>query len=75
MRMIAGCLLILAGAVLYAAHWLGRVIQHPTTAGSPDAMYLLAAAVGLGLFGAAFAGVGLTTDRYHENPPGGKGTR
>lgn len=66
MRMIAGCLLILAGAVLYAAHWLGRVIHQPTTVGSPDAAYLLGAAVLLGLVGVAVAGVGLVTDRLHK---------
>jgi hypothetical protein len=69
--MIAGCVLILAAAVLDAAHWIGRVVHSPTAAVLPAAMYLLAAAVGL-LFGAAVAGVGLAPDRFHENPPPGE---
>jgi hypothetical protein len=66
MRMIAGCLLILTGAVLYAAHWVGRVIHHPPVTGSPDALYVLGAAVFLGLTGGAVAAVGLATDRNYE---------
>ena len=66
MRMIAGSVLVLAGAVLYAAHWLGRVIQHPVTAGAPDGWYLAAGAAFLGLFGGAVAAMGAVTDRFHD---------
>lgn len=55
MRLIAGCILILAGAVLYAAHWLGRVIHTPTTVGEPEATVLLVAAAALGLAGGTVA--------------------
>ncbi len=57
MRLIAGCILVLAGTVLYAAHWLGRVIHTPTAAGEPEATYLLVAAAALGLAGGAVAGL------------------
>jgi hypothetical protein len=63
MRMIAGCILILAGSVLLAAYWLGQVIHRSVVTGSPEAMYLLAAAVLLGLFGGAVAAIGLVTER------------
>ncbi len=67
MRMIAGSILVLAAAVLGAAYWLGRVIHSPTVVGSPDAMYLLAAAGFLALFGGAVAAVGLVADRAHHD--------
>ena len=69
MRMIAGSILVLAGAVLYAAHWLGRVIQNPVTAGAPDGWYLAAGAAFLGLFGGSVAAIGALTDRFSERGP------
>ena len=59
MRMIAGSILVLAAAVLFAAHWLGQVVHNSTVVGSPEATYLLAAGTFLGLFGAATVATGL----------------
>jgi hypothetical protein len=64
--MIAGSVLVLAGAVLYAAHWLGRVIHNPVTAGAPDGWYLAAGAAVLGLIGGAVAAVGALADTFHD---------
>jgi hypothetical protein len=61
--MIAGSVLVLAGAVLWSAHWVGRVMHDSTVVGAPEAMYLLAAATFLALFGTAVAAVGLVSDR------------
>lgn len=59
MRMIAGSILVLAGAVLYAAHWLGRAAHTPSASGSPEAWYLAATAFTVGLVGAAVAALDL----------------
>ena len=59
MRMIAGSILILAAVVLFAAYWLGQVMHNSTVVGSPEAMYLLAAAGSLALFGGAVFTIGL----------------
>ena len=67
-RTIAGCILILAGAVLASAYWLGQVIHNSAVVGSPEGMYLLAAAGFLALFGAAVAVVGLFSDREGSAP-------
>jgi hypothetical protein len=61
--MIAGCILILAATILVSAYWLGQVQHNSTVAGSPEAMYLVAAAAFLGLFGGAVTALGLVTDR------------
>ncbi len=67
MRMIAGSVLVLAAAVLTAAYWIGRVIQNPTTVGSPEAMYLVAATGFLALFGGAVVAVGVVSDRAGQS--------
>ena len=63
MRAIAGAILILAAAVLFAAQWLGRVMQNAAVTGSPEAGYLTLAVAVLGLGGLAVLVAGLATDR------------
>lgn len=55
MRLTAGCILILAGAVLYAALQSGRGVRTLTAAGGPEAPALLVAAAVLGLAGGTAA--------------------
>ena len=71
MRMIAGSILVLAATVLVSAYWLGQVIHNSVQAGSPQSMYLLAAAGFLGLFGAAVCTIGLFLDRGRNGGRGG----
>ncbi|HVL13537.1 MAG TPA: hypothetical protein VM529_13300 [Gemmata sp.] len=66
MRMIAGSILILAAAVLASAYWLGQVLHNSVVVGSPEALYLLAAATFLGLFGGALVATGAVTDRARD---------
>jgi hypothetical protein len=63
MRMIAGSILILAAAVLVSAYWLGRVMHNSVVVGSPESIYLIAAAGFLALFGGSVAAIGLVSDR------------
>jgi hypothetical protein len=70
--MIAGSVLILAATVLVSAYWLGQVIHNSVEAGGPQAMYLLAAAGFLGLFGAAVCMIGFFLDRGRIDGPGGR---
>jgi hypothetical protein len=63
MRMIAGSILILAAAVLYAAQWSGRVSQNPAVVGSPEASALGWAITILGVAGIAAVVAGLVSER------------
>jgi hypothetical protein len=63
MKAIAGAILMHAAAVVFAAQWLGKVHEHPTVVGSPEAGYLTIAIGILGLAGVAVLITGLVTDR------------
>ena len=63
MKTIAGSILILAAAVVFAAQWLGKVQHNPATVGSPEAGYVTLAIGILGLAGVAVVIAGLATDR------------
>ena len=63
MKMIAGAILILAAAVMYAAYWTGKVLQNPAVVGSPEASLVTWGVVILGGVGLiSFAG-GFASDR------------
>jgi hypothetical protein len=66
MRAVAGSILVLAAAVLFAAYWLGRVAHNSTVVGSPEAMYLPTAAAVLAVFGGAFV-IGLIPVQNHSD--------
>lgn len=72
MRMIAGSILILAASVLFAAHWIGQVMHNSTVVGNPEAMYVLAAAAFLAMFGGTIATLELVSERERPDPPRGK---
>ena len=63
MRMVTGAILILAAAVLFAAQWLGRVMQNSAVIGSPEAGYITLAIVILGIGGVAGLIIGFIMDR------------
>ena len=63
MRMVTGAILILAAAVLFAAQWLGRVMQNSTVIGIPEAGYITLAIVILGIGGVAGLIFGFVMDR------------
>ncbi len=62
MRILSGCILIHAACVLLSAIWLGNVIHKPVVVGTPEAFYLLAAAVFLGVFGGAIVALSLLAE-------------
>lgn len=63
MRMVTGAILILAAAVLFAAQWLGKVMQNSAVIGSPEAGCITLAIVILGIGGVAGLIIGFIMDR------------
>ena len=63
MRMLSGAVLILAAAVLFAARWVGKVMQYPAVVGSNEAGFLTLAVAVLGIAGVVLLIVGAVADR------------
>jgi hypothetical protein len=63
MRMVAGAILVHAAAVVFAARWIGKVMQNAAVTGSPEAGIVTIAAVALGATGLLIVAWGAAADR------------